>query len=57
MNQYCRVDAVGKGVGGVKFAADDPGLWIARQEDFGIFFIVIDARELSEGCFVDRGDG
>jgi hypothetical protein len=45
MNQYCRVDAVSKGVGGVKFAADDPGLWITRQEDFGVFFIVIDARE------------
>ena len=46
-----------KGVGGVKFAANDPGLWVARQEDFGIFLIVIDARKLSEGCLVNGGNG
>jgi hypothetical protein len=57
MNQYCRVDAVKKGVGGVKFAANDPSLWVARQEHFGIFLIVIDARKLSEGCLVNGGNG
>jgi hypothetical protein len=57
MNQDCRVDAVSKGVGGVKFAANDPGLWIARQENVGVFFIVIDARERSKRCFVDGRNG
>jgi hypothetical protein len=57
MNQNCRVDATSKGVGGVKFAAKDSRLRITRQENLCVFFIVIDAREWSKGCFVDGRNG
>jgi hypothetical protein len=57
VDQNCRVDATGKGVGGVKFTAKDSRLGISRQENLRVFFLVINAREWSKGCFVDGRNG